>query len=139
MTDPISILIADDHTLFRDGLKALFSSVADTAVHVYGEPVLLPSREATSLTLVVNELVQNALEHAQAEQVSVSFGHSAEEIIVLVKDNGIGLPDEFEHGLGLEIAETLVREDLNGRLKFNPLTPGTEASIRIPRERLAEN
>ncbi|MCA9946217.1 MAG: response regulator transcription factor [Anaerolineales bacterium] len=32
MTDPISILIADDHTLFRDGLKALFSSVADTAV-----------------------------------------------------------------------------------------------------------
>lgn len=32
MTDPISILIADDHTLFRDGLKALFGSVADTAV-----------------------------------------------------------------------------------------------------------
>ncbi len=32
MTEPISILIADDHTLFRDGLKALFGSVADTIV-----------------------------------------------------------------------------------------------------------
>lgn len=32
MTEPISILIADDHTLFREGLKALFASVADTAV-----------------------------------------------------------------------------------------------------------
>ncbi len=32
MTEPISILIADDHTLFRDGLKALFDSVADTTV-----------------------------------------------------------------------------------------------------------
>ena len=109
------------------------AQVADTAVHVYGEPVLLPSREATSLTLVVNELVQNALEHAQATQVAVSFGHSAEEIIALVKDDGVGLPPDFEHGLGLEIAETLVREDLNGRLKFNRLEKGTEVSVRLPK------
>ena len=109
------------------------SIMPDTAVHIYGEPVLLPSREATSLTLVVNELVQNALEHARAQQVAVSFGHSAEEIIVLVKDDGVGLPPRFEQGLGLEIAETLVREDLNGRLKFNRLEKGTEVSVRIPR------
>jgi len=32
MTEPITILIADDHTLFRDGLKALFDSVVDMAV-----------------------------------------------------------------------------------------------------------
>jgi DNA-binding NarL/FixJ family response regulator len=30
--DPIHILIADDHTLFRSGLKALFESLAETAV-----------------------------------------------------------------------------------------------------------
>lgn len=32
MTDPIHILIADDHTLFRDGLKALFGSLPSTEV-----------------------------------------------------------------------------------------------------------
>lgn len=32
MIDQIQILIVDDHTLFRDGLKALFSSLPDTAV-----------------------------------------------------------------------------------------------------------
>jgi DNA-binding NarL/FixJ family response regulator len=32
MTDPITILIADDHALFRSGLVALFGSLADTAV-----------------------------------------------------------------------------------------------------------
>lgn len=32
MSEPISILIADDHTLFRDGLKALFNSMEDTRV-----------------------------------------------------------------------------------------------------------
>lgn len=30
--DPIHILIADDHTLFRDGLRSLFASVPDTDV-----------------------------------------------------------------------------------------------------------
>jgi DNA-binding NarL/FixJ family response regulator len=30
MSDPIRILIADDHTLFRDGLRALFESLPDT-------------------------------------------------------------------------------------------------------------
>ncbi|MBX3049836.1 MAG: response regulator transcription factor [Caldilineaceae bacterium] len=30
--EPIRILIADDHTLFRDGLRSLFASVADTEV-----------------------------------------------------------------------------------------------------------
>ena len=32
MTEPITILIADDHTLFRSGLVALFGSLEDTAV-----------------------------------------------------------------------------------------------------------
>ena len=32
MNDQIQILIADDHTLFREGLKALFASLPDTAV-----------------------------------------------------------------------------------------------------------
>jgi len=30
--DPIRLLIADDHTLFRDGLRSLFASVTDTQV-----------------------------------------------------------------------------------------------------------
>lgn len=32
MPDPIRLLIADDHTLFRSGLKALFDSLPQTAV-----------------------------------------------------------------------------------------------------------
>ncbi len=30
--DPLRILIADDHTLFREGLRSLLASVADTEV-----------------------------------------------------------------------------------------------------------
>jgi DNA-binding NarL/FixJ family response regulator len=35
MTEPIHILVADDHTLFRDGLRALFNSLKD--VDMVGE------------------------------------------------------------------------------------------------------
>lgn len=107
-------------------------------IDVIGESLSLPSRAATSLTLVVNELVQNGLEHAfvgrENGRIEVSLGRSADELIVLVKDDGRGFPPDLEKGLGLEIAETLVGADLRGRLKYNrPEGGGSEISIRMPR------
>lgn len=112
-------------------------------IEVYGESLPLPSRAATALALVVNELVQNALEHAfqtpdgrgsTGGRIEISLGRSPQELIVIVRDNGAGITGDYQRGLGLEIAETLVRDDLHGRLKFNRLpTGGTEASIRMPR------
>lgn len=104
---------------------------------VVGEPLQLPSRAATALALVVNELVQNAFEHAfvgrSAGHVEISLGRSPEEFIILVRDDGRGMPETFTVNLGLEIAQMLVREDLRGRIKFNRLESGTEISIRVPR------
>ncbi len=130
----------------KDVLQRIVRETAETmtfphqtiTLTVLGEPVQLPSRAATALTLVVNELVQNALEHAFAGKssgyIEISLGRSAEELIVLVRDDGIGLPVEHKSGLGLEIAETLVKEDLNGRLKFNrSASGGTEITVRMPR------
>ena len=39
----------------------------DVQINVHGEALQLPSRAATALALVCNELVQNALEHAFVE------------------------------------------------------------------------
>lgn len=106
-------------------------------IQIQGEALLLPSRPATSLTLVVNELLQNALEHAfvgrHSGRVVINLGRSPEEIVVLVRDDGVGLPSDSQRGLGLEIAESLVQDDLRGRIKFNRLAQGTEVSIRLPR------
>jgi two-component sensor histidine kinase len=108
------------------------------AIEVYGESLPLPSREATALALAVNELVQNGLDHAfvgkKNGRIEISLGRSAEERIVLVRDDGVGLPPDYERGLGLEIVHTLVKDDLHGRIKFHPRpNGGTEVSIRIPR------
>lgn len=106
-------------------------------IEVYGEALLLPSRAATALALAVNELVQNALEHGlrglENGRIDISFGRSPDQLIVIVRDNGHGLPTNYQPGLGLEIVQTLVDDDLRGRLKFNRCQPGTEVTIRMPR------
>ena len=117
----------------------MISPQQNIRIDVYGETLNLPSKAATALTLVVNELAQNALEHAfvgrSEGRIEISLGTSPDEIIVLVKDDGIGLPAELAHGLGLELSTMLVAEDLHGVMKFNqPENDGTEISIRIPRE-----
>ena len=109
----------------------------DLTVEISGDSLTLTSRKATSFVLSVNELVQNALEHAfvgrSGGNVLVSLGQSADEYIVLVRDDGVGMPDPLRKGLGLEIVETLVKEDLRGGIKYHRLAQGSEASIRMPK------
>lgn len=106
-------------------------------VEVLGESLLMPTRAATNVVLVVNELLQNALEHAFVDrpegEVRISIGQAPEEHLILVRDDGVGFPENYQRGLGLEIVETLVFEELNGRIRFNRLEQGTEVSVRFPR------
>ena len=105
---------------------------------VEGEGIILPSRPATSLALVINELLQNALEHAFVGRVGgtvrISLGRSPQHVIVEVTDDGVGLPAEQPSSLGLEIVQTLVRDDLHGQVTFNSTPQGTQATVRLPRE-----
>lgn len=106
-------------------------------IDVFGEALTLPSRAATALALVVNELVQNSVEHGFAGRadgrVEISLGRSAKQLIVVVRDNGRGFAPGYAPGLGLEIATTLVKDDLQGQIKFNRPSQGVEVSIRMPR------
>ncbi|MCP4421456.1 MAG: GAF domain-containing protein [Chloroflexi bacterium] len=131
----------------KDVLLRISHTTAETMTHpnqsihirVFGDAITLPSKPATAIALVVNELVQNSLDHAFVDwsgegKIDVSLGHSPEEIIIIVRDNGRGLPTEIISGLGLEIVETLVKEDLQGQIKFHrPNIGGTEVSLRLPR------
>jgi len=115
----------------------------EVEVSVEGDEVALPSQMATSLALVVNELIQNALEHAFVDRargrVVVSLRQGpAERLIVEVRDDGVGLrstasavPDRSARQLGLEIVETLVCEDLHGEWLLTG-NGGTTARITVP-------
>jgi signal transduction protein with GAF and PtsI domain len=104
-------------------------------VTVAGDQVSLPSQMATSLALVVNELLQNALEHAfvgrATGRVAIALWRLPGELQIEVRDDGVGLPDSPDRQLGLEIVENLVCEDLGGKWSM-AADGGTVATITVP-------
>lgn len=111
------------------------------AITVSGEPIVLPSQPATSLALVINELLQNALEHAfvgrPAGQVEIRLGRRPQAYVIEVDDDGVGLPAAPPASLGLEIVTALVRDDLHGEIEFLRREPaGTQVVVRLPHHEL---
>ena len=109
------------------------------------QDVTVPSRQATILALLINELVANAIGHGlegrQRGHLSVIAEQPERATIVLrVADDGQGPPDGFaleeQSGLGLTIARTLVRADLHGTITAERnASGGTTMTITFPAER----
>ena len=85
-------------------------------------PYLLPSEQATTLAIVLNELISNAIEHGFEQrargEIRITGARQDDQIVVRVADDGVGLPDGFSletaEGLGLQLVRTLVGSDLRG-------------------------
>jgi two-component sensor histidine kinase len=104
-----------------------------------GEIGLLESRVATPLSLVVTELIHNALEHGLAEsgtQLKIEVQRYSNEGLVTISDDGVGLPGDFDlmtsANLGLQIVRTLTENELQGELKLESTDKGTQAKLRFP-------
>lgn len=105
-----------------------------------GQTVVLPSEQASSLALVINELIQNSIEHGFVGRregiIGVDISTEAEEYSIEIYDNGIGLPADFaeqpQQSLGLQIVRTLIESDLGGSFSLYS-DKGTHACITIPR------
>ena len=99
----------------------------------------LESRVATPLSLVVTELIHNALEHGLAEsgtQLRIELQRYSNEGLVTISDDGVGLPEGFDlstsSNLGLQIVRTLTENELKGELKLESTQQGTQAKLRFP-------
>jgi two-component system, sensor histidine kinase PdtaS len=121
---------------------------SDRPVHftVSGDVVHVGSREATVLALVINELISNALTHGLANEggnVEIEAILQGDRVTIEVRDDGpIHSPPPSGasgSGLGLQIIETLVSDDLGGAFELLH-TPGdhwTRARLYLPRQILA--
>lgn len=77
--------------------------------------------------LIINEIVSNALKYAFVDkrgdcEVSVQMKLEDEDLILIVADNGIGLPKDFDYrntqSLGLQLVVTLT-DQLNGTIEMD--------------------
>ena len=125
---------------------------------VEGDAGVLPAEVATPAAVVLNELLQNAIDHAFPDSldlheapgaVTVSLSNDGSHLRADVIDDGVGVPDDFDlgdaTGLGLSIVRTLVTSELMGTISLArgdgppgrpgtivPGRPGTIVQLDIP-------
>jgi two-component sensor histidine kinase len=102
--------------------------------------VYMDVNKAIPCGLILNELISNALKHAfpgdrQGKlQIIISETENT-EIEIVVRDNGLGLPDNVDihapPSLGLDLVNGLVKNQLDGQIEVKR-DEGTEFRIKFP-------
>ena len=91
--------------------------------------------------LVMNELISNALKHAFPQsfkgkgKIEIALHKTeADEIELIVKDNGVGMPKRLDirrtKSLGLQLVNILAEDQLGGKVKLD-MRGGTKFTIRF--------
>jgi len=105
-----------------------------------GPSIYLSAQQATACALVINELLQNAVEHGYVRlpggKITIHLEDQGDQVEIAVTDDGQGLPPDFSldqvESLGLQIVRTLAQDDLRG--EFELLNGhGVRAIVRFPK------
>lgn len=123
-----------------DVCKDLNASIPDCEINFSAEEGIITATDrAVAVALLVNELVSNAIKHAYPGArcriwVTLSRGADATYLIT-VRDEGIGLPADFDLKTGRRLGMRLVNaftKQLHGDLQIVRRNPGTEFVLTIP-------
>ncbi len=118
--------------------QSIISPAKHIEINIEGPDILLPSAQATSVALILNELVQNAVEHGFGEgmdegEIKITLAEDTKFVTLHVANNGTPLPEGFDlkrtDSLGLQIVESLVRSDLLGRFTLTNEGDQTVSSV----------
>lgn len=100
-------------------------------------------KTASSLGLIVNELLSNCFEHAfpggKEGLVRIKLEQNDRDMLLQVSDNGIGLSNELlqmqspSNSLGLYLVRNLVSHDLRGAIQFENRR-GAQVRITFPKQ-----
>ncbi|MEY4230517.1 MAG: hypothetical protein RLZZ362_1366 [Actinomycetota bacterium] len=120
--------------LSEEGLQSQDRPIRFT---MHGEGGRLPTTVATPLSVVLIELLQNAIDHGFPEgsaggDVVVDLSRNGAVLDIAVINDGVGLDPGFElnkaTGLGLSIVRTLVTTELGGTIMMRS---GTKADFEV--------
>jgi two-component sensor histidine kinase len=97
-----------------------------------GDFGLIPAQYASSLALVMTELITNAVEHGfegrERGTITVTARRDGDEVHVTISDDGVGLTHE-PSGLGSSIVRTLVENELGGQITWAGTPNGSTVEL----------
>jgi hypothetical protein len=130
--------VAFDEVFSRIVTNAVELSPRPITVNVEGSFGTFDPLVATPLSLVITELIHNALEHGLADvgdELRVRVERDGQSCTVVVSDNGVGLPSDFNwetsSNLGLQIVKTLTENELKGSISLGRHANLTEAVLHF--------
>lgn len=113
------------------------------------EKEIICNLDQNAYARVINNIIQNAVEHSKSKKIQISIKESNRKIFITIKDFGVGIePDDLEHifdrlykcdkarnkvgsGLGLYITKELI-EKMNGCINVkSEVGEGTEFEITL--------
>lgn len=137
--DQIARLVAEEahSTMIRPDLRVTFD--------IPPSDVTVPSRTATILALLINELVSNAVRHGFQNRgegkIWIRTTREGGIATIDVENDGDRIPTGFNpsetRGLGMRIVHRLVTSDLRGYFTISATERGTLARITFPVDRIA--
>lgn len=106
--------------------------------NIHGDDFVIDSSKATSIALVINELVQNALHYAfigrDNGKIEITIKKGMFFSKISVSDNGVGMNEEKyrDNSLGLMIVEKLIIDKLQGSFNLrSEINQGTTIEFEI--------
>ena len=138
--DVLARMVAEDahSTLTPPGLTVSYD-IPESSLRV-------PSKQATIIALLINELTANAIHHGfkgrSHGRVRITARQEDGIAVIEVANDGEHIPDGFDPeastGLGMRITQRLVTADLGGEFTILPTDDGTRATIRFPIASMAD-
>ncbi|WP_265788341.1 PAS domain S-box protein [Fodinibius salicampi] len=101
-----------------DNVRQVSVNSEDIELNLEFDSFNLNVNQAVPCALMINEVVSNAFEHAFSDKkngcISVSLEEQDNTILIRIKDNGSGLPDDFSekknNSMGFAIIDTLITQ-----------------------------
>lgn len=112
----------------------------DISLEVTGDIIMIDSDKATSIALVVNELLQNSLQYAfigrGRGRIKVNIQKGIMYSNVSIVDDGVGFSVKSIRpgSLGLNIVKNIVKDKLNGNLNIDSSALGTRIEFDFKNE-----
>ncbi|MBT3251681.1 MAG: tetratricopeptide repeat protein [Candidatus Marinimicrobia bacterium] len=97
---------------------------------------IIPINSTTMLNLfrIVQEGIQNAIKHANANRITLTWSETQDTINITIEDDGIGIDHKtLKYGNGLTNIKTRSKK-LSGSFSIKASNPGTSIAIQIPKK-----
>ncbi len=124
---------------FANNLKRLTENIistmnfdADIETVFDLDEVLLNVNQAITCSLIVNEVITNAIKHAfegrESGRIDISCREKDGRIILTIKDNGVGVPEDLlsadSQSVGMQLIELMI-DQLNAVYVYKPIENGS--------------